>query len=474
MKTIKQILTVCFFSIGVFCQAQTKLYTYKAPKKALLNDDFSVKVKTVETNWIELDEYNIMVDEVVETKHKTKNASMTYFDFEGEVEVSVTYNKGTLKTARIRPLSYDITPNIKGNTITFKLSQARNLSIEVNGDIFHNLHLFANPIQDYIPKKKDLNVLYFGPGIHDIPNKKLQVPSNTTVYLAGGAVLKGQISLERVSNVKILGRGMVDQSIKGGIHIANSKNVKVEGVFASQCFTGGSENIEITNVKTTSYFGWGDGMNVMSSNNVLFDRVFIRSSDDCTTVYGTRGGFIGGCENITMQNSTLWADVGHPILIGTHGNSKQPEELKNLNYINIDILDHKEMQLDYQGCMSINVGDNNTAKNILFKNIRVEDFREGQLLNLRVFYNKKYCTAPGMGIENISFENINYNGHNANVSLIAGYNQERNIKNIHFKNLIINNVLIHDDMKGKPSWYKTSDMARFFVGEHVENIKFVR
>jgi hypothetical protein len=24
----------------------------------------------------------------------------------------------------------------------------------------------------------------------------------------------------------------------------------------------------------------------------------------------------------------------------------------------------------------------------------------------------------------------------------------------------------------KPGWYKTSDMARFFVGEHVEGIEF--
>lgn len=28
-------------------------------------------------------------------------------------------------------------------------------------------------------------------------------------------------------------------------------------------------------------------MNVFASNNVLFDGVFCRNSDDCTTVYGT-------------------------------------------------------------------------------------------------------------------------------------------------------------------------------------------
>ena len=46
-------------------------------------------------------------------------------------------------------------------------------------------------------------------------------------------------------------------------------------------------------------------MNVFASNNVLFDGVFCRNSDDCTTVYATRMGFHGGCRNVTMQNSTV-------------------------------------------------------------------------------------------------------------------------------------------------------------------------
>lgn len=473
----KRVLTVCFLVTTVFCWAQkdqNKLVTYDAPSNMLLNDDFSVKVRTSGGDWKELSEYNVKVDETKGTKHTVQNASMAYFDFEGEVEVSVTYNKGSIETARVRPLSYNIASNIQGNKLTFKLSQARNLSVEVNGDIFHNLHLFANPIQDFIPNKKDANVIYFGPGIHEIPNQKLVVPSNKTVYLAGGAVLKGQISLDSVSNVKILGRGIVDQEIRLGIRIANSKNVKIEGVFASQCLTGGSENIEIKNVKTISFFGWGDGMNVMASNNVLFDGVFIRSSDDCTTVYGTRGGFVGGCKNITMQNATLWADVGHPVLIGTHGNTPNPEILENLSYINIDILDHKEIQVDYQGCMSLNAGDSNLIKNVSFENIRVEDFRQGQLVNIRVFYNSKYCTSPGSGVENVLFKNIAYNGHNAELSVIAGYDDQRKVKNITFENLVINGKLIYDEMNDKPKWFKTSDMARFFVGEHVENIQFVK
>jgi len=475
LRTIKFQAVLVFFII--FCLSSSayskdELIVYPAPEGAALNSDFTVKVRQKGQAWQELPGYLIKVDEVRGTSHHVENASMSSFDFSGEVEVSVTFNRGAVQSARIRPLSYGIVPEIDGNTLFFHLDRPRNLSVEVNGDIFHNLHLFTNPVVRFIPDKKDTNLVYFGPGIHQIDDGKLKVGSGKTVYLAGGAVLMGQVLIEGVHDVKLLGRGMIDHTVKMGVRIANSKNVEVEGIFCTQCATGGSDSVTIRNVKSISYYGWGDGMNVFSSNNVLFDGVFCRNSDDCTTVYGTRGGFTGGCRNITMQNSILWADVAHPILIGTHGNTPEPEVLENLNYINIDILDHKEAQVDYQGCMSLNAGDSNFIRNVKFENIRVEDFRQGQLVNLRVFFNSKYCTSPGRGIENVLFKNVTYNGKNAELSIITGYDDSRKVKDLAFANLVINGQLITDEMPGKPKWYKTSDMARFFVGEHVEGIVF--
>ena len=97
----------------------------------------------------------------------------------------------------------------------------------------------------------------------------------------------------------------------------------------------------------------------------------------------------------------------------------------------------------------------------------------GQLVNLRIFFNEKYCKAPGMGIENIVFKNVSYNGSGEELSMISGYNDERKIKNVVFQNLRINGKLITDDMPDKPKWYKTGDMARIFTGEHVEGVTFI-
>jgi len=468
------VLLTSFMSVKMFAGLKdgNKLITYSASAKAVQNNDFTVKVRIPGQDWKDLPEYLIKVDEVVGNGHKVQNSTVSYFDFSGEVEVSVTYNKGSIQTSRIRPLSYNIKHEVNGNTLIFKLFKPSNLSIEVNGDIFHNLQLFANPVSAYKPNKKDKNLIYFGPGIHQIPGDVLKVPANKTVYIDGGAIVMGQIRIEGVENVKVLGSGMVDQSVKLGVYTANSKNVEINGVFCTQCFTGGSDGVTIRNVKSISYYGWGDGMNIMASNNVLIDGVFNRNSDDCITVYGTRKGFSGGCKNITVQNATLWADVAHPILVGTHGSTPKPEYLEDLKFINIDVLDQKEAQIDYQGCLSLNAGDSNFIRNVVFENIRVEDFRQGQLINLRVFYNAKYCTSPGRAIENVLFKDINYTGKNAQLSIIAGYDDNRKVKDIVFENLVINGTLIFDTMPGKPAWFKTSDMAGFFIGEHVENVVF--
>lgn len=444
------------------------------PQGISLNDDFTVKVRPEgKSKWVLVPIYLVKVDEVRGTKHHVEHASMATFDFSEKVEIAVTYNKGKIDSARVRPLSYDIPFTIEGNTLQFSLEKPANLSVEVNGDIFHNLHLFANPLDTFEVDKKNPDLIYFGPGIHRFEGGEFRIPSGKTVYVAGGAVMMGRMLIENVHDVKLLGRGIIDPSVKMGIRIANSRNVYVEGLVATQCATGGSDSVTIRNVKVISYFGWGDGMNVFSSRNVLFDRVFCRTSDDCTTVYGTRLGFEGPSSNITMQNSTLWADVAHPIFIGIHGNVEKPEILENLNYVNIDILDHKEKQLNYQGCLAINAGDENLIRNVRFEDIRIENFRQGQLVNLRIFFNEKYCKAPGRGIENVVFKNVSYTGNRAEISVIEGYDAQRKVRNIRFENLRINGQIISDDMPGKPKWYHTGDMARIYVGPHVDGVSFL-
>ena len=406
---LKRILSTIMASAAILA-SQATVVTYPAGEGVETLDDFTVSVRQNGGEWQPVAVYPVKVDEVRGTRHCVETASMAYFDFDGTVEVAVKYNKGAVDSARVRPLSYDIVPAIDGTTLTFTLSSPRNLSVEVNGDIFHNLHLFANPLDAHRPSAKEIKragkkgskLVYFGPGVHQLPGDTMRVESGQTVYIDGGARVYGELIAEGVRDVRFYGRGEVHPKGRGfGISVRRSKNIEANGPVVTQLPVGGSDSVNVTNVKSISYYGWGDGMNVFASNNVRYDSVFCRNSDDCSTVYATRKGFVGGCKNITMENSTLWADVAHPIMIGLHGSATEigpdapADTIENIVYRNIDILDHQERQIDYQGCFGISCGDNNIVRDLVFENIRVEDFRQGQLINIRIFFNKKYCAAPG-------------------------------------------------------------------------------
>lgn len=472
-----------------------QIVIYPAPQGSSLNSDYSVKIRLKGKEWQSLATYLANVANVVGTKSVIEQTSFSYFDVNGEVEVSITYNKGRVHDAKVRPMSNGILPIIKGNTITFSFIGPKNLSVEVNGDVFHNLQLFANPIETNKPMLSDSAVLYYGPGIHQVGVVKLS--SNKTVYIAGGAIVEGAFVMGNVENVRILGRGILTQIpqqkqtgeitpspqsiVQRGrndqLIIEFSKNIEINGIIVLpnkySALIGQSKDIKISNIKSFSSGGNADGIDVFCSSDVFIDRIFMRNADDCIAIYGHRWAYYGNTRNVTVQNSILWADVAHPILIGTHGDTPNPDTLSNMKFMNLEILDQHENQIDYQGCLALNAGDNNLIRNIHFENIHIDNIREGQLVNLRVMYNKKYNTSPGRGIENIYFKDVIYNGNKANLSIISGYNEQRQIKNITFENLRINGKVITDTMSEKPSWYKTGDMSNFFIGEHVDGIRFV-
>jgi hypothetical protein len=173
-----------------------------------------------------------------------------------------------------------------------------------------------------------------------------------------------------------------------------------------------------------------------------------------------------------MTNSTLWADVAHPIFIGLHGNPAVGDSIVGLRYEHIDILCQSEPQVDYQGCLAINCGDDNYVKDVTFENIRIEGVRQGSILQVKVGWNQKYCTAAGRGIEQVRFRHVRYTGEQPYLSVITGYDAQHRVKDVTFEDLKINGRRVYDDMPGKPKWHATADYVPMFVGSHVENLSF--
>ena len=526
-----------FFAPGVKEGAKLhSIYTYPAPEDAPLKHDYDVYIQPRgQKEWTKIDTYMAKVNAPVPqvksegvknekfeilsgTGHKVSEISYCFFDFTGDVFVKVITKNKKFKTARIRPDYRGTIANVQNDsTVQFLLFQPENVSVEFDGNITDNLLVFTSkpPVSkeeaEAQAKKEGRQFIYVPAGFYNLEalcrtvpqlaggegNREggeassggdVLVPSNTTVYLAGGSYFTGTYLIKDAHDVSILGRGIA-RPVNGhnGCLVSRSQNVLVDGLIVCKCPIGGSDGVTLHDVRSITHPSWGDGLNVFSSQNVLYDRVFCRNSDDCTTAYATRLGFEGSTRNIHMRNSTLWADVAHPIFIGLHGAAAGPhpekrDTIENLRYENIDIICQAEPQVDYQGCLAINCGDNNLVRNVTFDNIRIEGIRQGCITQVKVGWNQKYCKAPGLGVENITFRNIRYYSSPMgggwegapNMSVITGYDAQHKVKNVTFEGLKINGRPIYDDMPGKPKWYQTADYVPMFVGSHVENLYFTK
>jgi hypothetical protein len=470
------------------------IHVYPAPEGAVHNPDFSVRVRTPGEEWKPLFSYNVKVD-----MHNVRNASMVMFDCSGTVDIEVEYHPETVREAVIRPLSAGLHADIGGRSLSFTIDGPTLLSVEVNGERFHNLHIFANPPEEQLPDMEggellmlepglhnteelqqqlehnadggSQRILFFRPGIHRLSEPLLHLPSCSTVYIPGGAVVYGGFVCDGVHDVTVKGRGILYMSdyekntFYRGFEIKYSSHIHIEGITVIDpphytVLLGQSEHILIRNLKSFSTRGWCDGIDMMACKQVTIEGGFLRTSDDCIAVYASRGEFRGDTRDVSVSGSILWADVAHPVNIGTHGDyDGEGDVIENIRFTALDILEHHEPQPDYWGCLAINAGDNNTVRNVAYEDIRIESFELGELFNLRVLQNEKYNPAPGKRIEQITFRNIHFNGTCMNPSHIEGYDEIRFVQDITFENVTVNGSVFQ------------LEEPYVIIGKHAQGIK---
>lgn len=479
-----------------------QLFAYAAPEGAPLAHDYKVYAKAYGAKeWTRIDTYSAPVA-------RGGRVSYAQFDFTGNALIRVVRPGRPYREARVRP-DYRgvICQHVNDTTVEFMFFQRENVSLEFDGDTQHCLHLFTSrpPLTadeargeaeargqrfvripkgyygtDRIADLKQLVGSTKAPVKADVTESSapvdtnvVTVPSATYIYMEAGTYIDGTLAVEDEHDVTLLGRAILRPS-RGyeGVHVHRSRRVLVDGLTLCTLPIGGSDSVVVRDVRSISHPSWGDGLNVFASSHILYDRVYCRNSDDCTTAYATRKGFHGSTRHVVMRNATLWADVAHPIFIGIHGDALRGDTIEDLRYENIDIMGQWEPQLDYQGCLAINAGDNNLVRRVLFSNIRVEDIHEGSLFQFKVGYNKKYCAAPGRAVEDITVRNLRLYGHQPRTALILGYDESRRIRRVTFEGLRLNGRPIYDQMPGKPGYYKTADLCNTYVNDLVDELTF--
>jgi hypothetical protein len=348
--------------------------TYSIPTGMTTRDVFPIKVRSPNSKWLPLDAYLAILNIINTTTGVSmiQNSPMAYFDFCDTVEVSVTYTKGKVHSSRIHPDSYGIVPKVRDNTLTFTLTKPRNSVIQINDDIFDCLHLLSNTINFDMSSADDPDVIYFGPGLHNsLTGNLLSVPSGKTVYLAGGAVLTARVSFVNGTNSVLRGRGVFYNNPSRAVLVEHSSGITIEGVTILDpagyaVVVGEAKQLVIRNIHSFSSKGNGDGIDLFCCQYALVDG----HSDDNIAIYSHGLNYYDNISNVTIQNSSLWADVAHPIVMGTHGNTMDGVTIRNV------VLDHHEPQMLYQGCIVINPGDSNFISDVYIEDVR-EDFRLG-------------------------------------------------------------------------------------------------
>lgn len=116
-------------------------------------------------------------------------------------------------------------------------------------------------------------------------------------------------------------------------------------------------------------------------------------------------------------------------MIGTHGaHEENGDTIENVLFENIDILEHHELQAGYLGAMCINAGDKNVVRGVTYRDIRIEPFAHGKVLDIQVRWNRDYNPAPGRLITGVRFERISVmSGPGEEPSCICGYDEENRV-----------------------------------------------
>ena len=390
---------------------------------------------------------------------------ITYFDFEGIANIEVNVPEIDLETVKISPLSYGIEPVIdkETHTVSFTVNTPDTYTVTFNDSPARAIHIFANPLEVNPPKEGDENVVYIGPG--EWKAESIILEDNQTLYLAGGAVVHGIIQANYASNIKVMGRGIVDGSFYESwmgktafvpLKFDNCDGVEIRDIIvlnpnAWVCSALSSKNGLIDGIKIISSRPNGDGITLQSCENYLVQNSFVRSWDDNLVVKN----YAGNSKNITFKNNQLWTDLAQSMELGYETNKgSQPDAvISDITFEDILVLNnfHKPV-------ISVHNADDATITDIVFRNITVENAQVGSgdgdqmpyLIDFNIADSSNWSTTRERGqIRNVLIDGVTVLAGRFNESRIYGYDETHTVEDITIKNLTILGEKITSFEQGK-------------------------
>ena len=457
------------------------------------------------------------------TLQSGKTVSWTTFSFDDVklnlgVRVTVVANTGW-KECIITPLALgiDCIPSGDGYSASFVITKAMTkVSVEFDPPAPNDISRATSVVRDALlifadPLEQSLELApsdpyYYGPGDQTIGC--ITVPANQTVYVAGGAYLRGGFKTEYgTDDVTIRGRGVItveDGAYTGCsdthslVFICGGEGVKIEGVTAVATVYGaigghiggntyfGNCNIDpvpgqglvVSNVKVMGWQYAADGIFVGRHGKVSDS--FIRVNDDATVDYQSH--------QIWQRNIIWQLDNGWPFLMQWNTwDGYEPVPALN-GVTNVVVKDSIVVHVEQLPIGNYNIGcadgtnrydgnhrsifgawqgESNVVQNITFENIVVEGGLWTMPFYLHVGdspFSQTQCSCCSNGqINNILFKNINFQYWAAQWSNISGNVAKGGlVSNIEFRNISIDGTRM-----------KSSDQMHLVIGAGAHGVRVV-
>ena len=408
------------------------------------------------------------------------------------------------EAVKIRPQSLGIDPIVENGSIKFTLDKPAYFTVEPFGRN-HALHIFADPMPTYDVDIDDPDVICFGAGEHDVG--LIELKSNQTLFLDEGAVVYACVHAIDEKNIKILGRGILDNSRNKEIILfeENAENndaavsnatrqhtvefeycddVLIDGITIRDSLVYnvrpvGCRNLNIHNIKIIGCWRYNsDGIDMHNCMNVHISDCFVRTFDDSICVKGFDCYYDGDVEagvrramyrngkaydvfkNVLVENCVIWNDWGIALEIGAE---TRAEEISHITFRNCDII---HLTNDALNCMNVDYAD---VHDVTFENINIEcdeSIPHPQIqgsdsyvyantkpnympitICLAIMYHHEYSKgneARRGKNRNFLFKDIHVFGDKLPKIRCYGYDEEHMTENVLISNLSLNGALITD------------------------------
>lgn len=350
---------------------------------------------------------------------------------------------------RIAPARHHLEAARDGRLARFALPGPLNLWIETEG--LDPLYLFASAPSSAPPKPADPGVRYFRSGqLYEVG--ELRLGDNETVFIEGGAVVRGCIRATRARNVRIAGPGVLDGSYyrrgveaRRTIVLEGCRDSRIEDVTLIEptswmIMLGGSEDVTVRNVRLLGTVGGTDGIDIVGSRRIRVEGCFCRNGDDCIAIksldlrpHGRDASldYSGDVEDVEVRGCAFMAYVGGQAM--EIGHELRTAAVRNIRFQDCDVL----AVHGHGGVFGIHNADRATVSDVLYEDIRVEHHYE-KLVDFRIVRSRWSRDAERGQIRNVTLRNIEvaisvFNpGYSC--SVIGGFDSQHTVEQVRFEN----------------------------------------